>query len=179
MADTQTENVADTFTLFRKKVTNCATAFRGDYESYPESDNVRPIYLINFKGSSLEVLQDTDGNTRSVLAGDFESIIRNSAIVRSDNGLSSLKRNGIFTSGWSFTYLSDKYIWTVSTWNRTWTLKDANDKPIARFTRSSLKFKKIGVLNIYKQSDPVFVAIIVLTCKLVHNSVKSNERHAQ
>ncbi|KAJ2621181.1 hypothetical protein GGI25_005405 [Coemansia spiralis] len=169
-------NVIDTFTFFRKTLSQSAVVFHGDLDKKPEDgESIQPLYHINIKRGSLELLQPTATGMQSVLTGSFDSITRRSATIRSTSGLSAVKSNGILSSGWTFIYLSDKYKWTVSTWNNSWTLKDINDRPLAKFTRFSFKFKKMGKLEVYKELDPVLIAMVMLTCKLVYNTVHASE----
>ncbi|KAJ1662745.1 hypothetical protein EV178_005611 [Coemansia sp. RSA 1646] len=128
---------------------------------------------------SFELVQNNSNETHKVLTGKYENLLRRKALIRSEHGLSSAKRNGVFSCGWTFTYMSNEYKWSTAAFNRRWVLRDINDREIAEFTRASLAFKRIGKLEIYHEQtepmDPEFVAMIVLSCKLVHNTAKANE----
>ncbi|KAJ1782835.1 hypothetical protein LPJ59_006715 [Coemansia sp. RSA 2399] len=132
---------------------------------------------------SFELIQNTPSVTRKVLTGNYQGFLRLKALIRSEHGLSSAHRNGTFSKGWTFVYMSNKYKWTTAgALSKTWTLVDINDREIATFSRAILKLRRIGMLEIHNQQtetlDPDFVALILLTCKFVHNTIKSHENHA-
>ncbi|KAJ2558867.1 hypothetical protein EV175_000601 [Coemansia sp. RSA 1933] len=134
------------------------------------------------KGRSFELIDNSSGEQRKVLTGSYGNFLRRKAMIRSEHGLSSANRNGMFTNGWTFVFMSNQYKWTVPPFSKTWTLKDINDREVATFSRAMFKPRRIGKLEIHSQQsetlDPDFVALILLTCKFVHNTVKRNERRA-
>ncbi|KAJ2718239.1 hypothetical protein GGI07_005832, partial [Coemansia sp. Benny D115] len=74
-------------------------------------------------------------------------------------------------------YMSNEFKWKVSMWNTSWTLTDINGKEVAKFERESFKFWKIGTLHILEDVPDTLRALILLTCSMVHNTVKNCENH--
>ncbi|KAJ2661773.1 hypothetical protein IWW48_002167 [Coemansia sp. RSA 1200] len=168
--------------------TKRARIYAGDHSKIPTDGEKTgadtPLYNIEAGRRSMELIQNNSaGGTHTVLTCKYEGCARHKALIRSNHGLSSTERNGLFSSGWKFVYMSTQYKWSVPIFSSVWTLRDTSNKEIARFHRNSFRFRRIGKLEIYSQQlhrtiDPDFVAMIMVTCKLVHNTVKNNERRA-
>ncbi|KAJ2760854.1 hypothetical protein H4S06_001510 [Coemansia sp. BCRC 34490] len=182
-------NPTTTFTFFRKGWrAKRVWIYAGDYDKIPTNGGKTgadtPPYTIGVSGRSMELIQNKSaGGTHTVLTCKYEGFARHKALIRSDHGITSTERNGLFSSGWKFVYMSTQYKWSVPMFSSVWILCDAGNREIARFHRNSFRFRRIGRLEIYSQQpygtiDPDFVAMIMATCKLVHNTVKNNERSA-
>ncbi|KAJ2402033.1 hypothetical protein GGI23_001002 [Coemansia sp. RSA 2559] len=163
-------NTATTFTIFRKSALSLdGLAFSGEHRKNPQKENgMLPAYQINIGNKSLGLLEQTPAGLEPAITGYFEGISLTKALLHTRSSLSSARSNNTFSRGWTFVYLSSEYKWKVSLTGTKWTLTDMNKQAVASFKRSSWKMMHIGTLTIHALADPELMALIILTCKMVH-----------
>ncbi|KAJ1727138.1 hypothetical protein LPJ61_004736 [Coemansia biformis] len=172
--------MVETYTYFRRtKVSRDAVVYKGALEEMPNPETgPAPTYVAEMSFRTFALHENTDSGTRILLTGHYEGILGRSAVIKGDHLLSMAKEGGLFDDGWSFTYMADSYRWRVAWFGRRWTLEDRNKNVLAKLERASFKYTKIGVLEILTEMDDDLKALVLITCEVVHRTIKSSEAAA-
>ncbi|KAJ2776492.1 hypothetical protein H4R18_005641 [Coemansia javaensis] len=149
--------------------------FEGEVEEQPAASAAAYEIEMGWRAVALRRRARPGGQLQDVLGGVYEGVLGRSAVLRGEALVSTPRRIGVLVSGWSFTYGAEEFHWDVSTLNRSWVLTDGAGRAVARFRRASLKYTKIGVLHIESEPGPDLAALAILTCEMVHRTLK-NER---
>ncbi|KAJ2808231.1 hypothetical protein H4R20_000958 [Coemansia guatemalensis] len=158
--------------LFSKEV----VVYRDERDEQPENDgNAPPEFEIKIHTRSLLILENTGSGTQELLSGTYENLAKTSALLNGKSSISMAKRKSIVSREWSFIHLSNTYKWDVKLLNREWSLHNADGNVLARFNRLWFGFKKLGRLYMVDGLDKELQAMVLLTCELVHRSVKARE----
>ncbi|KAI9500934.1 hypothetical protein GGI25_005404 [Coemansia spiralis] len=165
------------YAFFKKELSQATTlVFSGDYDLFPEEFNsTKPMYRIDIEGRSLELFQYGSSSMRSILAGSYEGLTKSKALISGINGLSTVKRPGLLSSGWTVVYMNDRYKWELPAMSNALTLTDADNSVIAKFIMRAIRQARLGALYLYKNVDQEFLAIIMLTCKMVHATIPQSD----
>ncbi|KAJ1895846.1 hypothetical protein LPJ66_004343 [Kickxella alabastrina] len=170
------------FTFFRKSVfSKGAIIYGGEVksESAAAKQAIAPVYDIDFDGHDFALRYITQSLTSgmTVLLGQTDGMAKRSARIEGFNSGTTAKRTGWFFSGWTFVdFMGNKFTWIDSWWTTSWTLYDAGGKKIATFSRSMFVIIRCGTLVIHEPVPDSLMALILLTCKMVHNTLKRHER---
>ncbi|KAJ2373212.1 hypothetical protein GGI05_007507 [Coemansia sp. RSA 2603] len=172
-----------TYTFFRNGTfSRGAIVYSGDIESkdWAEQNGLEPEFEIKLHMRSLSLERNPIAieKATTLLSGKYEGFCRRSARIEGFHSLTTAKRAGIFSCGWSFVdFMSNEFKWNVSMWGTSWTLRDINGNDVAQFKRTSFSIKRIGTLTILEEKIPEsLLMLILLTCKMVHESIKESER---
>ncbi|KAJ2016238.1 hypothetical protein H4218_003839 [Coemansia sp. IMI 209128] len=167
-----------TFTLFNKGAfSQGALVFDRDYKDRPEAlANGEPLYRVYTKWRAVELLEDTAVGPKALLSGKYEGLMKRSVSLNGFGSNTLAKRTAILRSGWSFVdFMSNEFTWRVSGWSTSWTLSDVNGAVVAKLTRATLRRNKLGTLEIMEDVSESLQALIIVTCKLVHQTVQDGE----
>ncbi|KAJ2818559.1 hypothetical protein FBU31_005825 [Coemansia sp. 'formosensis'] len=167
-----------TFTLYNKGVfSQGALVFDRDFKDRSEAlENAEPLYQIYTKWRTVEILHNTATGPKALLSGKYEGLLKRSASLSGFGSKTLAKRTAVLRSGWSFVdFSSNEFTWRVSGWNTSWTLSDVNGAVVAKLTRANLHRNKLGTLEIMEDVPESLQALILVTCKLVHQTVQDGE----
>ncbi|KAJ2740121.1 hypothetical protein GGI20_005970 [Coemansia sp. BCRC 34301] len=167
------------FSLFNKGAfSQGALVYNRDFKSRGEAlESGEPIYQVYTGWQTVELLQNTAVGPQTLLSGKYEGLMRRSTLLNGYDSNTRAKRSGILRSGWSFVdFTSNVFTWRVSRWNASWTLTDINGSVVAKFTRATLHINKLGTLEIMEDAPESLQSLIIVTCKLVHQTVQAKER---
>ncbi|KAJ1855915.1 hypothetical protein GGH12_005362 [Coemansia sp. RSA 1822] len=168
-----------TLTYFRKSAfSRDALVYSGDLDSQPAEGTLPfPIYYLDIGTRHINLCRNATQVTSPLLTGKQHGILGRTATIRGDI-ISSAHRNGVLSNAWTFVYMAEEFKWSISRWSNRWTLVDGRGNNIALFERASFRASKIGTLNISAGLSEHLVWLVVLTCELVHRTVKASERAA-
>ncbi|KAJ1963924.1 hypothetical protein GGI12_001750 [Dipsacomyces acuminosporus] len=168
-----------TYTFFNKGFfTHGAEVYQGVLEQIPEpSENKAPDFTINVQYRNIVISENTGIASRELITGKFEGFLRHAAVLNGYHTMTRAKRIGVLKCGWSFVdFSSNEFTWRSSTWDKTFTLTDCNGEVIAIFHRAMRKVKLTGTLDVLVKVPESLLALILVTCKMVHCTVKEKER---
>ncbi|KAJ2263373.1 hypothetical protein GGI01_000790 [Coemansia sp. RSA 376] len=168
-----------TFTLFNKGAfSQRALVFDRDFKNRSEAlENAEPLYQVNTKWSTVEILHNTATGPKALLSGNYKGWLKRSVSLNGFGSNTLAKRTAVVRSGWSFVdFTSNEFTWRVSGWSTSWTLTDVNGSVVAKLTRATLHRNKLGTLEIMEDVPESLLALILVTCKLVHQTVVDGER---
>ncbi|KAJ2560557.1 hypothetical protein GGH95_004826, partial [Coemansia sp. RSA 1836] len=112
----------------------------------------------------------------ALLSGKYEGFMKRSVSLSGYGSTTLAKRSSIIKSGWSFVdFMSNEFTWRVSGWSTSWTLSDVNGQVVAKLTRATLHRNKLGTLEIMEDVPESLQSLIIVTCKLVHQTVQDGE----
>ncbi|KAJ2457406.1 hypothetical protein GGF42_002693 [Coemansia sp. RSA 2424] len=166
------------FTLFNKGAfSQGALVFDRDYKNRSEAlENGVPVYQVYTKWRTVELLQPTAVGPKALLSGKYEGFMKRSVSLNGYGSTTLAKRSSIIKSGWSFVdFMSNEFTWRVSGWSTSWTLSDVNGQVVAKLTRATLHRNKLGTLEIMEDVPESLQSLIIVTCKLVHQTVQDGE----
>ncbi|KAJ2135435.1 hypothetical protein GGH17_002375 [Coemansia sp. RSA 788] len=168
-----------TLTYFRKSAfSRDALVYAGDLDTQPAEGTLpSPVYYLDVRSRHINLCRNATQVTSPLLACKRHGMLGRSATIRGDI-TSSAHRNGAFSNAWTFVYMAEEFKWSIARWSNRWTLVDGRGNTVAVFERASFRASKIGTLNIMPGHPEHLVWLIVLTCELVHRTVKSSERAA-
>ncbi|PIA13518.1 hypothetical protein COEREDRAFT_89494 [Coemansia reversa NRRL 1564] len=171
--------MARKYTFFCKALSKDAFVYKGEFESEPQDGlDLFPLYKIEFNKKSLLLWKDSLNGTHTILTGKYEGFTRSTVTISGSGLQSTAKRNSLFSDGWSFVYMADKFKWRVPASTGEWCLINAKDQIIAKFNRATSIAGKIGCLHLGANIDNNLEALVVLTCEIVHRTVNSSEQTA-
>ncbi|KAJ1725429.1 hypothetical protein LPJ53_000359 [Coemansia erecta] len=156
--------------------TPCALVYEGSAESKNWKTEMQypPLYEINFRHRHIELRQTiSESTTTAVLKGEYHGLTRSSATIEGFNSSVSAKRRSKLKYGWSFVDFSgNEFKWFTTVLGHTFTLCDVNNKEVAKFVLRLRNYRVAGTLTILEEKMPEqLLALVMLTCKLVHNSM--------
>ncbi|KAJ1895844.1 hypothetical protein LPJ66_004341 [Kickxella alabastrina] len=140
-------------------------------------NNIKPDFEINVNRDGLELRHKpgTD-DARVLISGKFEGLFKRSARFKDMNINTTAKRIELFLSGWSFVDENgNKFKWRIPIRRPVWYLRDDNGNIVAEFQRTTFSLGKIGTLVIHNQVPESLRPLIILTCKMAHNTVRNSE----
>ncbi|KAJ2485488.1 hypothetical protein IWW37_005927 [Coemansia sp. RSA 2050] len=155
----------------------------GDYKNRSTAlENAEAIYEIisKWRTITLTPLKEAVVGSEPLLSGKYEGWTSHTVRLSGFNKATVAKRMGCMNLGWKFIdFMSNEFCWRVSGWNSSWTLTDAGGRVVAKFTRAGgLRLSKMGVLEVMENVDEPLLALILLSCRLVHQSVQDSEHHS-
>ncbi|KAJ2751681.1 hypothetical protein GGI19_004330 [Coemansia pectinata] len=155
-----------------------AIVFNDDYKNRSSAlENAQPVYEIVSKWRTIEIQPSNAVSQQILLTGKYEGWTGHSVSLTGFGGITVAKRMGVLNCGWKFVdFTSNEFFWRISGWNSSWTLTDVAGKVVAKFTRAGFHMSKLGVLEVMEDVNEVLLTLILLTCKLVHQSVQESER---
>ncbi|KAJ2498278.1 hypothetical protein GGH96_004427 [Coemansia sp. RSA 1972] len=168
-----------TLTYFRKSAfSRDVLVYTGDLDSQPaEGTQPYPVYYLDVGSRHINLCQNATQLTSPLLAGKQHGMLGRTATIRGDF-ISTAHRNGAFSNAWTFVYMAEEFKWGIARWSNRWTLVDGRGNNVAVFERASFRASKIGTLSIPAGPPEHLVWLVVLTCELVHRTIKSSERAA-
>ncbi|KAJ1850502.1 hypothetical protein LPJ73_003422 [Coemansia sp. RSA 2703] len=160
--------------------TPCALVYAGSAESKSWKTALQepPLYEINFRGRYIELRQTiSESTTTVVLKGEYHGLTRSSATIEGFNSSASAKRRSKLKYGWSFVdFNSNEFQWFTTVLGHTYTLRDGNNKEVAKFVLRLRDYRAVGTLTILEENMPEqLLALVMLTCKIVHNNMCCND----
>ncbi|KAJ2741972.1 hypothetical protein GGI20_004805 [Coemansia sp. BCRC 34301] len=166
------------FSLFNKGAfSQGALVYDRDFKNRSEAlESGEPIYQVYTRWRTVELLQNTAVGPQTLLSGKYEGWLSLSVLLNGYGSHTRAKSSGTFRSGWSFVdFMSNEFTWRVSGWNTSWTLTDINGSVVAKLTRATLHRNKLGTLEIMEDVPESLQSLIIVTCKLVHQTVQDGE----
>ncbi|KAJ2411184.1 hypothetical protein H4218_004428 [Coemansia sp. IMI 209128] len=156
-----------------------ALVFPGDFKNRTTAaENTEAIYEIASKWRTITLSPLREVSSEPLLRGKYEGWTGRTVRLNGFGGETVAKRRGCMSLGWSFVdFMSNEFSWHVSTWSTSWTLTDAGGRVVAKFTRAGFKLSKMGVLEVMERVDEVLLALILISCRLVHQSVHESENN--
>ncbi|KAJ2862195.1 hypothetical protein GGH94_004426 [Coemansia aciculifera] len=152
--------------------------FNDDFKNRSSAlENAQPVYEIVSKWRTIEIQPSNAVSQQILLTGKYEGWTGHSVSLTGFGGITVAKRMGVLNCGWKFVdFTSNEFFWRISGWNSSWTLTDVAGKVVAKFTRAGFHMSKLGVLEVMEDVNEALLTLILLTCKLVHQSVQESER---
>ncbi|KAJ2908917.1 hypothetical protein GGI21_002402 [Coemansia aciculifera] len=166
------------FSLFNKGAfSQTALVYENDFKDRAAAlESGEPVYTVYTKWRKVGLQQTTAAGPKDLLLGKYEGFLKRSVSLSGYGSSTAAKRAGVIRSGWSFVDLtSNEFTWRVSSWNTSWTLSDVNGAVVAKLTRATLHINKLGVLEIFEDVPESLQSLILVSCKLVHQTVQDGE----
>ncbi|CAO3631972.1 unnamed protein product [Cunninghamella echinulata] len=175
---------ATAYTFFRDGSKGAAKIYSGNLH---EENPHQPVnYRIKLNKKTYELydeLQQQKGMYGPILKGNYTNSSKSKATMEGFNMEVNMKQGGFLLSDkWTFTdpFQGNKsFTWKIDFMGDSWKLKDdQTQQVIASFERAGFSFRKQGVLTIYYQVPLYLLAYIILSHKLLHQSLKKEEEKA-
>ncbi|CAO3639475.1 unnamed protein product [Cunninghamella blakesleeana] len=169
-----------TYTFFREKSGGSARVYCGTFER--EEQVNQPIAFRIGMTSMMSELYDGNNIEIPILKATYLNKSKNKAMIEGFNTGFEMKNSGLMSEKWKWSDPFNKnkaYQWKIDFFGLSWKLKDVDHGTIlASFERADLSIKKQGVLTIYYRIAPYLLSFIILSHKIVHQSVKNEEVEA-
>ncbi|KAJ1850511.1 hypothetical protein LPJ73_003419 [Coemansia sp. RSA 2703] len=145
--------------------TPCALVYAGSAESKSWKTALQEAALLRQTIS--------ESTTTVVLKGEYHGLTCSSATIEGFNSSASANRRSKLKYGWSFVdFNSNEFQWFTTVLGHTYTLRDGNNKEVAKFVLRLRDYRAVGTLTILEENMPEqLLALVMLTCKIVHNNM--------
>ncbi|ORX68102.1 hypothetical protein DL89DRAFT_268634 [Linderina pennispora] len=141
-----------------------AHVYRGSFTSSSQTSRMQPAYEANISHSHSDISVKSVASARTIIAGHYKGFTRRRAVVHWSNKAAQLERTDPFFEGWTIhDFQGRRYTWKVGF---------TKVKVIAVFDRAMLNMILIGRLSILQPVSEEFLAIIILSTRIVHISIK-------
>ncbi|KAI9300579.1 hypothetical protein BJ944DRAFT_272834 [Cunninghamella echinulata] len=169
--------MAEVYTFFRDGYFGKARVYSGDWEEEDKSQTLEYRVMMSYKTAKLYDEKDIYKRREPILWSNFTNLLKTKCIIKGYNTTFEMKKEGLFTNSWSFMDSLDenkKYTWHVSKLLYHWELRDGQHLVIAEFDRAKWTIRRQGVLTIHQQVPPYLLSCILLTHKILHESIRDD-----
>ncbi|KAJ2813737.1 hypothetical protein H4S07_000447 [Coemansia furcata] len=167
------------YSLYHKGAfTRSTLVFPNDHKNLTSAqEEGQALYEITRHTRSMELIRCA--NTQTLLTGKYEGFTARTMSLTGFGATTKAKQAGMWKLGWKFIdFSSNEFTWHVSAMSSSWTLTDQGGRVVAKFTRARLRISKLGVLEVMERVDEALLALILVTCKIVHHDVQESEQNS-
>ncbi|ORX68105.1 hypothetical protein DL89DRAFT_268637, partial [Linderina pennispora] len=172
--------MSNVFTFVNPSVFRSRTEiYQGSFTASSEVEAMQPVYRVYHKGRVLDIAL-ADSNETPIITCRLEGFRRRRGKLYGPNTIAPINMESCMKDNWIIhDFEGNRYKWKVKSFRGPdWTLLDENKNTFATFDRSGWRMHVAGRLTITKPVSKDFLLIILLTSRLVHNTVQDSEAAA-
>ncbi|KAJ2447975.1 hypothetical protein EV183_005662, partial [Coemansia sp. RSA 2336] len=151
--------------------------FPGILSNRPEVNSHTCDYSFHGRSSNYE-FRDSPLGTLPIMNGKNDGLFTRTITIRARNGMTaSFRDRGLFFHHkWTLATNSGEFTWRSDWTSRHFVLTDQSGNQVAKFNRTKSRMSKVGDLIIYGEHNDSVKALIVFSCCIMHQTVRSSER---